>query len=473
MESSVSVDEVPATGFSVTSTDGSVTAADCAASVTGAGHYKVECKPGTLAAGVTVRITLNFRPSPNTTLPDFDVTGTSSADNWAGGPESSSDTVNVLPTADLQLVKTSEAGVVNVGDTVEYKIDVTNNGPRDSGAAVEVTDVVPAGMAVVSATWADDQSGSGNCAVRGREIICLPAGPVVPSAGSGIKDITVTVRATIGSGLSGPIANCATAVSVVRDPDASNNTSCHEVTILPWAELRLTKLGPTSMKPGGTGTFNLEVTNTGPSDAAGVKVVDDFPKGLTPVSPLPSGCTTSGQRVTCTVGGLLQGASQQLAVTAKASSSLESGQHLQNVASAVADTPGKSAEATDVVPIIVASAAGNGISTKIVGPRTAKPIGSIFNLKVSVTAGRSTARNTTLCATLPGNVSYLSSSGRQSGNRVCWRVGNLKARATKSYSISVMATASGSQTASSAARANGSPRATDSTTVRVYGGFTG
>jgi hypothetical protein len=67
----------------------------------------------------------------------------------------------------------------------------------------------------------------------------------------------------------------------------------------------------------------------------------------------------------------------------------------------------------------------------------------------------------------------LSSTGSRSGNRVCWRTGTIKDGASKSYSIQVMATASGARTASSAARATGTPRATASTTVRVYGGFTG
>ena len=473
VESSVGVDEVPATGFTVTSSDGTVTAADCTASVNGSGHYQVVCEPGSLKAGVTVRITINFRPSPNTSLTSFDVNATSAADNFVTGPDTASDTVNILPTADLQVVKTSEAGIANPGDGVQFTIDATNNGPRDSGSPVQISDTVPVGMTIASATWADDQAGSGSCDVSGRSINCLPAGPIVPSSGSGVKDITVTVNVTIDAGAKGPLLNCANAVSIVRDPDPSNNNSCHEVTILPWAELGLTKLGPTSLKPGGTGTFNLEVTNNGPSDATSVKVIDDLPKGLTPVAPLPSGCTSSGQRVTCLVGDLTLGQSQAIAITAKASSSLTGGKELKNVASAISDTPGKSAEASDVVPIVVAGAASNGIKTSIVGPRTPKPIGSIFNLKVSVIAGRATARSTTLCATLPGNVTYLSSTGSKSGNRVCWRVGTLKAGSTKSYSISVMATSVGASTASSAARATGNPRATASTTVRVYGGFTG
>ena len=469
MESSVSVDEVPATGFTVTSSDGSVTAADCHSVVTVAGHYKVECQPGSLNAGVTVRITINFRPSPNTTLSDFDVTATSTADNFFTGPDSATDTVNILPTADLQVVKTADTHVANAGDGVQFTIAVTNKGPRNSGAPILVTDVVPVGMIALKADWTAGGIGMGGCDVYGRSVACSVPGSIAPISG----ELAVILTAGIGSDARGPLVNCATAESVVRDPDPSNNSSCFEVTARPWAELGLTKLGPTSLKPGGTGTFNLEVTNNGPSDATNVKVIDDLPRGLTPVAPLPAGCTSSGRRVTCLVGDLNLGHSQAIALTAKASTTLVGGQELKNVASAEADTPGKSAQASDVVPIVVASAASTGVSTTITGPRTPKPIGSIFNLKVGVSAGRSTARNTTLCATLPANVSYLYSSGAKSGNRVCWRVGTLKARATKSYSISVMATASGSRTASSAARATGSPRATDSTTVRVYGGFTG
>ncbi len=475
MESSVTEDEVPATGFTVTSSDGSVTAADCTASVTVSGHYKVECAKADLRAGVTVRITLNFRPSPNTTISAFDVTGTSSADNWTGGPATSTDTVNILPVSDLVVVKSGSSPLGDPGGAIDYTVVVTNNGPSAAGPDVQVTDLVPVGMTAMAATWSDDQSNSGSCTLvgtRGVNCASIP-GPLQPASGSGKKQITVTIVAKIDDDARGPLENCATATTLVRDTDQSNNDSCYTVTVSPWADLGLTKTGPTSMSPGGTGTFNLVVTNYGPTKALGVTVVDDLPKGLSPVDPLPSGCTAAGQRISCIVGLLTAGSSQSLAINAKADSNLTGTHNLKNVASATSAMPGQSAEASDIVPIVVASPASNGISTRIVGPRTAKPVGSIFNLKVSVTAGRSAARNTTLCATLPGNVSYQSSSGIRSGNRVCWRVGTLNAGATKSYSISVIASASGSGTASSAARATGNPRATDSTTVRVYGGFTG
>ena len=475
MESNVSVDEVPATGFTVTSSDGSVTAADCTASVTVSGHYRVECSKSDLKAGVTVVIKINFRPSPNTTEASFDVTGTSSADNWASGPATSTDSVGILPTSDLAVVKSSASNTADPGGNIDYTIEVTNNGPRAAGPDVQVTDLVPVGMTVTSATWVDDQSNSGSCAIvgtRGVNCASIP-GPLQPTSGSGKKQITVTVHAKIDADASGPLENCASASTLVRDTDPSNDTSCHSVIVSPWAELGLTKLGPTSMKPGGTGTFDLVVTNNGPTKAMGTKVIDDLPNGLTPVEPLPLGCTAAGQRITCEIGVLTAGASQPLSITARASSSITGTKKFKNVASAVSDTPGKSAEASDIVPIVVASAASTGVTTSIIGPRTAKPIGSIFNLKVSIKAGGSTARNSSLCATLPGNVSYLSSTGSRSGNRVCWRTGTLKAGATKSYSIQVMATASGARTASSAARATGTPRATASTTVRVYGGFTG
>jgi uncharacterized repeat protein (TIGR01451 family) len=474
MESNSSVNEVPATGFTVTSSDGSVTAADCTALVT-KGHYTVECRKPGLKAGVTVVIRINFRPSPNTTESSFDVTGTSSADNWAGGPATSTDTVEILPTADLVVVKSSASNTADPSGNIDYAIEVTNNGPRAAGPDVQVTDVVPVGLTPVFVVWTDDQGHSGSCTVVGtRGVNCagIP-GPLEPASGSGIKKITLMVTAQVANNASGPLKNCASASTLVRDTDLSNNESCFTVVVSPWADLGLTKTGPTSMSPGGTGTFNLVVTNYGPTKASGVTVIDDLPKGLTPVDPLPSGCTAAGQRITCIVGLLTTGSSKTLAITAKADSNLTGTHYLKNVASATSAMPGQSAEASDMVPIVVASPASNGISTRIVGPRTPKPISSIFNLKASVTAGRSTARNTTLCATLPSNVSYLSSSGSQSGNRVCWRVGTLKAGATKSYSVSVIATATGSGTASAAARATGNPRATDSTTVRVYGGFTG
>ena len=112
MEAIPPSEDVRATGFSVTSTDGTVTKADCTLSQSPGQPAKVTCLPATLAMGVSVTITINFKPDVATTLSSFDVKGTSSAGNYAAGPATSTDTVNIIPVADLQVVKAADVSIV-------------------------------------------------------------------------------------------------------------------------------------------------------------------------------------------------------------------------------------------------------------------------------------------------------------------------------------------------------------------------
>ena len=53
--------------------------------------------------------------------------------------------------ADLALTKTVSDPTPNVGDTITYTVTLTDNGP-DAATNVQVTDLLPAGLVVVSAS---------------------------------------------------------------------------------------------------------------------------------------------------------------------------------------------------------------------------------------------------------------------------------------------------------------------------------
>src|SRR6266540_2388844 len=56
--------------------------------------------------------------------------------------------------------------------------------------------------------------------------------------------------------------------------------------------------------PGTSFTYTLTVSNAGTTNPAvgePITVIDDLPAGISFASPLPAGCSTSGQRLTCTV----------------------------------------------------------------------------------------------------------------------------------------------------------------------------
>ena len=66
-------------------------------------------------------------------------------------------------TADLQVIKTDSPDPVNAGDPLTYGIVVNNLGPN-TALGVSVSDTIPAGLTVTSATWTRvSPAGSGSC----------------------------------------------------------------------------------------------------------------------------------------------------------------------------------------------------------------------------------------------------------------------------------------------------------------------
>ena len=192
------------------------------------------------------------------------------------GNNTATDTDTLVPTADLSITKTD--GVVNVvpGTTTTYTIVVTNAGPS-AVVAAPVTDVLPA--AITSATWTCVASAGSSCA-----------------AVSGIGDIastvsllaggtaTFTLAATLSPSATGTLVNTAT-VGVpagVTDPTPGNNTATDTDTIVPTADLSITKTdGVASVVPGTTTTYAIVVSNAGPSAVVAAPVADVLPGSVT------------------------------------------------------------------------------------------------------------------------------------------------------------------------------------------------
>src|SRR5262249_32317342 len=61
-----------------------------------------------------------------------------------------------------------------------------------------------------------------------------------------------------------------------------------------------------------------------PSEASGIEATDILPAGLTPTSVTPSQghCTTAVEKITCTLGSLLSGASAQITIDVRVARSL-------------------------------------------------------------------------------------------------------------------------------------------------------
>jgi uncharacterized repeat protein (TIGR01451 family) len=118
--------------------------------------------------------------------------------------------------ADVSITKTDSQDPVSAGGTLTYHLTVTNNGTPAMPATtsgVTVTDVLPAGVTLVSAT-----PSTGTCSGTGT--ITCDLG-IFPSAATATIDIVVQVAAD----KTGTLTNTATVAALTNDPSPGNNTA--------------------------------------------------------------------------------------------------------------------------------------------------------------------------------------------------------------------------------------------------------
>ncbi|MFE4589740.1 DUF11 domain-containing protein [Streptomyces laurentii] len=223
---------------------------------------------------------------------------------------------------------------VHPGDLLAYTLTVKNNGP-DAAKNVTATDNLPAPVTFVSSP--------DGCTAAGQRVTC---GPEAALAVGGTKKWTFTARldpAYTGDG--SDLGNVAVVTSDTHDTNTGNNSNppvAPPGPIVPEADLAITKktANDTPVPPGSVFDYVLTVTNTGPSQAARVKVTDTLPAPLAFVSSA-DGCTATGRDVTCPeLAALAVGTSRAYTLTVRLSDDYcGDGSDIRNVAQVTADTP--------------------------------------------------------------------------------------------------------------------------------------
>ncbi|MGN7821383.1 gliding motility-associated C-terminal domain-containing protein [Chitinophaga sp. 22536] len=215
--------------------------------------------------------------------PTSNTTFTNTAVVAAGTNKTSSITTTVNQSTDVSIVK-SGPQQVTAGETVNYTLQIFNAGPMNAPSLV-ITDQVPA--AITNVTWKAVVTGTGEV-IGAQEIDSAGSNIIIPgklSAGSG-NYITVYISGTVsGSAASGGIVNTANvAVNGVTDYNPANNTSTVTTTVGRHTGLQIRKSGPVQAQAGNTITYQVVVTNSGPSDATGVNISDLVPATVENVS---------------------------------------------------------------------------------------------------------------------------------------------------------------------------------------------
>jgi large repetitive protein len=246
---------------------------------------------------------------------------------------------------------------VQPGDALQYTVVYTNTG-QDAATGSVVSDPLPAGVSYVPGSL---EITAGANAGKKTDAPGDDQGEYDPS--------TRTVRMRIGTGANatrgGTMDPGASTTFVFRarvDRDAGGTTLINATTIdyvaktigKPFqavgypvdtpvareADLALVKsVSPNPAAAGGQLHYTLDVTNHGPSSAAGTVLTDTLPAGVTFVSATPSGaCTAAGQTVTCRLGTLADGAKTTVDMTAAVATSVPAGP-LTNIATVTSSTP--------------------------------------------------------------------------------------------------------------------------------------
>ena len=408
------------------------------------------CTLGTLPPAATRTITATFAiPSGYTTPNPIANTATvSSATPPAVSVSATTNTPLAEPVTDLHITKTNGVDGVTAGQPTTYTITVTNPlGPSDAIGAT-VTDTFPA--ALTSVTWTCVGTGGGLC----------------PASGSGDINtaVTVPVGATVVFSATGTVSAAATgdlvnSAQVLPPTGLTNRTSAIATDsdpITTRADLGITKAGPAVIVAGNNLVYTITVTNSGPSDAAGVVVSDGTPAGLLFVS-------TTGDCITafpCALGVVPAGATRTITATFTVPITYPGLGPIVNVASVSATTPDDAAANNTATVETPLNRNADVAITKSVAPASVL-VGQPTTFTVVVT-NQGPARVTGLVVQdlLPAGLSLVSSSaspGSYDDATGAWTVGTLLNAQSATLTLEATVTVAGAITNSALVVAQDQP----------------
>src|SRR6202022_1645409 len=334
--------------------------------------------------------------------------------------------------ADIAVAKIASSGTVTVGSNVTFTITVTNNGPSDA-TGVQITDLLPAGLAFVSATPSQGTYTSGTGLW---DIGAISSGASVTLA------LTATVTAT------GSLTNTATKTAENEtDPVAANNSA--SVTITGQApDMTIAKSHVGSFVRGSTGSYSLTVSNIGAVASSGlVTVSDTLPAGLTPSTAAGTGwtCGIAAQTVTCTRSDALAASASYPVITITVAVSQTATSPLINTATVAGGNEVNTANDSASDSTTITSQADIGVA-KIASSGTVT-VGSTVTFTITVSnLGPSNATAVQVTDLLPAGLAYVSSTpsqGTYTSGSGLWDIGAMANGAAVTLALTATVTTTG------------------------------
>ena len=356
----------------------------------------VTCETAQLGSGesVSFQVVVAVPSSATGKIKNSVVVSSETTDPEPGNNEASVE-AETHPKAQLKLEKTALTPEVLDGQQARFKLVASNAGPSDA-EGTKIVDTLPAGLTYVSATGA-------SCTAVAQVVTC-PLGNLAFGASRSVEVVVDT------HGVSHYV-NHATASSEAEDPEPSEASAEAPLEVKPAALLKLAKtVSPTLVDLPGEATYTLDVEDEGPDAAKNVVVTDPLPTGISYASD-DAGCTVAGQKVTCALGEVANGASRTIHLHVDVAVTLGE-QTVTNTAEATSTTGSpEPAKARASAELQTGPAAD--VAVVKMGPASVASGGHIaWTLAVS-NHGPSTAHKVTVVDPLPSGASYLSSSSSQ------------------------------------------------------------
>ncbi len=229
----------------------------------------------TLAVGASVTVNIATTVLAGFTGSTIPNAATADADESELVTADASTTIN--PQIDLAITKVDDIDPVNRGGTLTYTLSVTNNGP---GAAsnVEVVDTLPPDVTFSSATV----DGTAVTPTISGNQLTFNLGSMLSGAAARVIAITVNVSQTAAASFTNSAIVRSTESTGGFDTNTANNTATATTGTQATIDLGVTKTASAAtIIPGQALTYTITVTNAGPSDATGVRLVDNIPDGIT------------------------------------------------------------------------------------------------------------------------------------------------------------------------------------------------